>query len=248
MFQIKLQNTDAFTIVDEPISHAFGRWKWRVNATGYVYRCAYGADTPSRQRTALLHREVIGAKRGQEVDHINGNKLDNRLCNLRFCDRSQNIRNTPKRKSNSSGFTGVGRAGKNFKAAIMVRGSWQHLGVFSSPEIAARAYDVAAFAIDPEFAKLNFPDSLWDASQIAPYKLQNQNPNSGFRGVLKRGDGWTAVFYSNGEKRRLGQFATAEEASAEYERAYLAYQGEKEARKAIKSLMSNLSPGDSPTI
>ena len=48
-----------------------------------------------------LHRIIMNAPEGTDVDHINGNQLDNRRCNLRICSRSQNNMNTRKRKGYS---------------------------------------------------------------------------------------------------------------------------------------------------
>ena len=54
-----------------------------------------------------MHREILGAEKGQEVDHINRHKLDNRKANLRFVTSSQNKMNTGLQKNNTSGYRGV---------------------------------------------------------------------------------------------------------------------------------------------
>ena len=77
------------------------------------------------------------------IDHINGNGLDNRLCNLREVTRQQNNQNHRKPpKHNTSGFLGVSyfKAGNKFSAHINLDGKKKHLGYFDDPEKAHQAY------------------------------------------------------------------------------------------------------------
>jgi hypothetical protein len=77
------------------------------------------------------------------LDHINGNGLDNRLCNLREVTQQQNLHNHRKPpKHNTSGFLGVSyyKAGKKFSAHINLDGKKIHLGYFDEPDVAHQAY------------------------------------------------------------------------------------------------------------
>lgn len=77
------------------------------------------------------------------IDHINGNGLDNRLCNLREVTQQQNVQNIRKPpKHNTSGFMGVSyyKAGNKYSAHINLNGKKKHLGYFSEPQIAHQAY------------------------------------------------------------------------------------------------------------
>jgi hypothetical protein len=78
-----------------------------------------------------------------EVDHVNGKTDDNRLCNLRIANRSQNSQNKRKPQSNNkSGFLGViyWWRTKTWKAQICVNGKNTSLGYFKTPEQAHQAY------------------------------------------------------------------------------------------------------------
>lgn len=64
-------------------------YSWHYNR-GYAYRTAY---VDGRKTTVRMHREVLNAPSHMEVDHINGDKLDNRRGNLRLVTRAQNQQN-----------------------------------------------------------------------------------------------------------------------------------------------------------
>lgn len=110
-----------------------------------------------------LHRLVLGATAGLEVDHINGDGLDCRRTNLRLATPSENRRN--QRRANASGFKGVhwNPSNRGWVASIKVHKKVHHLGTFSDAAEAARAYDAAAIRLHGEFARLNFhgPLGLW---------------------------------------------------------------------------------------
>lgn len=107
-------------------------------------------------RVGLLHRFILGAKRGQEVDHRNGDPFDNRRCNLRFATRAENMRNRrANRLYRSTPFKGVTHDRKYFRARISVNGRSVSLGCFPNAVAAARAYDVAAKRLHGAFARPN---------------------------------------------------------------------------------------------
>lgn len=75
------------------------------------------------------------------IDHINGNKCDNRIENLREADHSMNSQNVVKRYSNNtSGFMGVGRHKTGYIARITIGRESKHLGVFKTAQEAHQAY------------------------------------------------------------------------------------------------------------
>lgn len=92
-----------------------------------------------------------------EVDHCNRNKSDNRIENLRACDRTLNNANQRKRKDNSSGYRGVSWSKVTGKwwAQLTVRGQHHNLGYYDTPEQAALRYNEAASQHFGEFAYIN---------------------------------------------------------------------------------------------
>lgn len=147
---VKLSN-GGLALVDEadlPLVEAKGWHRREVNGAK-VYACSWGG---------YMHRIILGAARGQIVDHVNGNGLDNRRANLRFASSSLNSANRVYPKP-MSGFRGVYRSGSRWAAVVCCNKVNHRLGRFKNPEDAARVYDAAALRFFGDFAVLNFPRS-----------------------------------------------------------------------------------------
>lgn len=109
----------------------------------------------NKQRAIHMHRLIAGAKPGQDVDHINGNGLDNRKENLRLATRTENNRNRRKWGAKSK-FKGVQKRSPNsWRARIQVDGKRLHLGFYTTELRAALAYNNAAIKHFGKFANLN---------------------------------------------------------------------------------------------
>lgn len=110
-------------------------------------------------KSIRMHRLIMGAKPGEEIDHRNGDGLDNRRCNLRFCMRSQNVCNTSKRKDSPNQYKGVHqvRSSRKWIARIQVNGKRLHSMSCQNELQAAFAYDDLARKYFGQFARLNFP-------------------------------------------------------------------------------------------
>jgi hypothetical protein len=144
-------------LVDPADVQLLGQWTWTYLAEGYAYRTE---QRNNRKSAVYMHRQLLAAPGGCEVDHINGNRLDNRRANLRLVSRAQNRRNQRPGRRNQSGFLGVSRYPKNpskWVAHIRGAGKSQYLGMYETPEAAARAYDTAATARYGVHAHRNFP-------------------------------------------------------------------------------------------
>lgn len=104
-------------------------------------------------RLALMHRLILGAARGEVVDHINGNPLDNRRANLRLADASINAQNQRvAHRNNKTGFLGVDFVPNKcprrpFRAQIKIAGKKRHIGQYETAEAAHAAYVTAKRAL-----------------------------------------------------------------------------------------------------
>jgi hypothetical protein len=106
-----------------------------------------------KHRTVLLQRFILGLEGAAMVDHINGDGLDNRRCNLRVATAHQNAANS--RPKGATGLCGVRRYAKGYLASIAPNGAEIYLGTYDTPEKAAAVYNAAALIAYREFAKLN---------------------------------------------------------------------------------------------
>jgi hypothetical protein len=90
-----------------------------------------------------------------KIDHVNGDKSDNRIENLREADNPQNGFNRGKNSNNTSGYKGVcwHKASNTWVAKIKAHGKWYHLGYFDDPEIAHEAYVSKSKELHGRFSK-----------------------------------------------------------------------------------------------
>lgn len=115
-------------------------------------------NSPVRNGTStiiFLHRIILNAPKGIEVDHKFGKGLDNRRSQIRLATKTQNRRNKARASNNTSGFKGVSWSVRfnNWRAYIKINGKMKHLGVFQNPEDAHAAYCKAATELHGEFAR-----------------------------------------------------------------------------------------------
>lgn len=145
---------------DAPRLLGMGRGKWSALNSGHGYYAVKGGGG------ALMHRLLLGAEKGQCVDHINGDTLDNRRENLRLCTAAENSRNARLPKSNTSGFKGVSwcRIRRAWRAYVCPNRSMVDLGYYDCPIEAARRYDKAAIYYFGEFARTNFPREEYETA------------------------------------------------------------------------------------
>lgn len=137
-------------LIDTNMVETLSCYHWRRDKDGYLM--AGGGGKP----TIKMHRLVMAAARGVEVDHLNGIRTDNRKSNLRLCTHAQNLSNTRVIRA-VSGQKGVyWSSEKNkWRAAITVNNRQKFLGYFELKETAAKAYDAAAKKYFGVFAATN---------------------------------------------------------------------------------------------
>lgn len=126
---------------------------WFLDSNGYIF--ANVNDTKVR-----IHRMVLNCTGETKcVDHINGNKLDNRKINLRECSVSENAMNKRRKVTSNSRYKGVTWHKKNNKwqAQIEINSKSKYIGQFDNELEAALAYDRMARELFGDFARVNFP-------------------------------------------------------------------------------------------
>mgnify|MGYP003661541398 CR=1 FL=1 len=177
--------SDKVTIVDDEdydkvMSAISERAKWYYRCMG---QSSFNEYAINGNRRMSVHRVVMDAPKGMDVDHINGNGLDNRKENLRLCTRSQNCMNQRLKSHSRSGYKGVAyepihrqkytskktgittvkeyKLSKPYRAYIgNGKGGHITLGRYATGEEAARVRDLKAVELHGEFVYLNFPDLL----------------------------------------------------------------------------------------
>jgi hypothetical protein len=152
-----------FAIVDDEDFERVSQFKWQ--ATGDErrrYYATHGYYVNGKTKHLYMHRFIMDEPAGMQVDHINGNSLDNRRCNLRVATRQQNRHNSRLNKNSGTGFTGVtelkGKQARKsrFRAYIIHNNKNELIGHFACPIEAAKAYDRRARELRGEFARTNF--------------------------------------------------------------------------------------------
>jgi hypothetical protein len=145
-------------LVDDEDFDRLNVFRWNAGG-GYARRLDWNG--PGQKRNGvLMHRVVMDAQPGREVDHINGNGLDNQKANLRLCSHLQNSRNRKKQvltgtRPSSSPFKGVyRRTGGKWAASIRIDQRQVYLGTFATEAEAALAYAKAAREHHGDFARV----------------------------------------------------------------------------------------------
>jgi hypothetical protein len=138
-----------FTQVDDEDFEYLNQYHWRLGTKGY-------AESDINGKTTGMHRLILNAPKGSEVDHKDHNKLNNQKYNIRICTTSQNQQNKIPR--GTSKYLGVKIVKGKIKAAIKVNNKYIHLGTFKTEKQAAFVYDNAAKKYHGEFANLNFKE------------------------------------------------------------------------------------------
>lgn len=171
------------TKVDDSTFTKYGHLSWYLSDTGYALHTF-------SDRRVRLHRLVINAKESDIVDHLNGDRLDNRLSNLRVCTQEENARN----RKNTKGYS-WDRA----KNKWIVRYRNTFYGRYDTEEEAKEAYKLACSGVK--------------------YKKRERRKNYHLpTGVFKNKNnkGYQAKAQVNGKRIYLGTFETIEQAKKEY--------------------------------
>jgi len=125
-------------------------YSWRMTHNGYIVGAA------GKYRTRFLHviiAERAGLNTANEIDHVDGNPLNNQRDNLRPATRKQNSRNSKIPINNTSGYKGVYRCQNKWRAIIRVDGKCIHIGYYDFAKQAHLYYCIAAIKYFGKFAR-----------------------------------------------------------------------------------------------
>ena len=159
---IEIPLTKGYIAVVDDVDADLAQYKWQaIEKKNGVYASRRGKNREAGMSIGM-HR-TIGARivergliRSDDVDHKDGNGLNNVRTNLRVCSHTQNLQNRKLNKNNKIGFKGVSiiKSKRNpYKASINVNGKAIRLGCFPTPELAHKAYCEAAKEYFGEFAR-----------------------------------------------------------------------------------------------
>ena len=158
-------DTGMLTWKRRPREHFASERAWKAWNTRFAGLSAGGPHNQGYKQVriggypGLAHRIIYEMANGPiasglQIDHIDGNRTNNSLSNLRIATNAENMCNRGKNANNTSGFKGVclNKPTGSWKAGIKVHGRRKHIGYFSTPEAAHRAYCEHAAILHGSFA------------------------------------------------------------------------------------------------
>jgi hypothetical protein len=151
-----------FALVDDEDYDWLMNWKWyyKKDKAGNGYAVRHDSVLVKR-KLIPMHRVILNAPDGVQVDHINNNRADhglyNQRSNLRICTNAENQANVGIQSNNTSGYKGVtlDKRTNHWRAQIIVNRKRISIGFYKNPQDAARAYDQAALKYFGKFANIN---------------------------------------------------------------------------------------------
>lgn len=123
-----------------------------LSQTGYIYISLQNKDYRAHR---LVWLYLHGTFPENLIDHINGVRHDNRLCNLRECTKAENTVNSKIDPRNKLGFKGIRKSGNNYSARATIDYKEHHIGNFKTREEASDAYVNFVKSFKPEFVRRN---------------------------------------------------------------------------------------------
>ncbi len=164
MKKIKLTQ-NKFAVVDDKYFEWLNEFCWCADKNKRTYYACFD-NRYMNGKYIYMHRLIMelilkrNLLKKEQIDHKNGNGLDNRECNLRVCDSQQQSMNRNKKQGTSSKYKGVDwvKSHKKWRSRIKLNGKEINLGCFDDEIKAAKEYDKAASKLFGEFARLNFKD------------------------------------------------------------------------------------------
>lgn len=144
-------------LIDDEDYERVIQYHWYVRQRHKIIYVEKSYWNEGKAKHQSLHRFILNALPGQYIDHINGNGLDNRRSNIRFCTIEQNQQNRKKESGTKNRYKGTwfDLSRNKWRARIEAKGVRHFLGSFITEYEAAIAYNRAAKIYHGEFARLN---------------------------------------------------------------------------------------------
>ena len=152
--KISIVGTDKVIIVDDDDYIRFGAFNWYPNDKGYII-----TDVSKHRKSdygsakVRLHRLIMACPNGMDVDHANGDKLDNRKENLRICTRSENLCNKEITNNLMGAYYRSECCRKPWFSAITFNGKQKYLGSFYTAEEAHEMYKKESIRIHGKYSR-----------------------------------------------------------------------------------------------
>lgn len=150
-------------LVDDEDYEYLMQWKWQAfyqqNTHSFIARRMTSKRKEGERKSIIMHRIIMNAQKGQIIDHINHDTLDNRKENLRFCTHSENMQNRTIQSNNKARYKGIyWRKSRNcWEVRVHKNCKLKRVKCVHDKIEAALVYDEFAEEVHGEFAKLNFP-------------------------------------------------------------------------------------------
>ncbi len=237
MKAIELTQGRAALVDDEDFDY-INQWKWYLAKRKHL---SYGVrnyrpnGNQGPHMLLLMHRVILEYHELDisclDIDHIDGDGLNNCKLNLRLATRAENCRNGRKRSTSPyKGVAFINSCGR-WLAQIHVNGKHIHCGYHDTPEEAAGAYNRAALKYFGKFAKINEdidqPEHLDSEIYIKQFPRKRRNTTSKYRGVsfIKSRQAWYAQIQIKGKTIGFGFYSSEELAAEAYNAGVLKYFG-----------------------
>lgn len=193
IYRVRLKNSDDFALLDADVYNALAKDEYLAkvgfldNLRKHSSGCAVFQKTRKSSdgdgyntETRYLHMEVaerfLAANRTEQKNLVgaqNGNKLDCRLANLEY--RSRSVASRKRKSSSKLGYTGVYQENNRYRAVISINRKSVHIGMFSTPEEAALAYNRKSLELYGANGKQNIVPPHARAGQLDT-PLADQSP------------------------------------------------------------------------
>lgn len=217
-----------FAIIDDESEELIKKYKWFYAPRSKNEYAATTIWRKNKSEILLMHRLIMGAQKGETIDHKNGDGLDNQKNNLRKVSTSQNIQNSRLKTGKYKGVS-FSKRRNNYESYINLSDKKVTLGSFRSDVAAACAYDFAAVKYFGDYARLNFPCGQ-------PLTIDEVNKLRGRQGKTSKYQGvyfseerkkWKAQISPNRQRVSLGSFDREIDAAKAYNEAAIRFYGDK---------------------